>query len=100
MYPNAEISSPHEGDRLKKGEKVVIWGTAKHIDFQFYEIEYISPDGALISVEGSHYYQVTDGQLAIWDTAQLSEGMYTLRIKVVDNTGNFLSCDVPVFTEQ
>ena len=100
MYPNAEISSPHEGDRLKKGEKVVIWGTAKHPDFQFYEIEYISPDGALISVEGSHYYQVTDGQLAIWDTAQLPEGTYTLRIKVVDNTGNFLSCDVRVFIEE
>ncbi len=85
---------------MKKGEKVVVWGTAKHTDFQFYEIEYILPDGALISVEGSHYYQVTDGQLAIWDTAQLPEGMYTLRIKVVDNTGNFLSCDVRVFIEE
>lgn len=99
MYPSAEITSPHEGDRLKKGEKVIVWGTATHIDFQFYEIEYISPDGALISVEGSHYYQVTDGQLAVWDTTQLSEGMYTLRIKVVDTTGNFLPCDVRVFIE-
>lgn len=100
MYPKAEITAPHEGDRRKKEEKVIVWGTATHMDFQFYEIEYISPDGALISVEGSHYGQVTDGQLAVWDTTQLSEGIYTLRIKVVDNTGNFLSCDVRVFIEQ
>lgn len=77
---------------------VVVQGTATAVDFQFYKLEFgqgAAP--AEWSVIGDlHYAQVTNGTLGTWDVTGLAEGAYTLKLTVVDITGNYLEHAVPV----
>jgi hypothetical protein len=87
--PNTCITSPGSGARLSG--VVTIRGTARHGNFQFYKIE----QGAGEDPQGWHSIgdtvssQVSDGVLMQFDSRALPNGVYWLRLTVVDITGNF-----------
>jgi hypothetical protein len=72
---------------------VEVLGSAMHESFQYYKLEYAL--GANASSAAEYFYlgggnsPVENGVLATVDTASLANGPYTLRLTVVDNTGNF-----------
>lgn len=90
--PNAVISSPRAGAVLSG--RVDIRGTAVHGNFQFYKIEYTGPACAdyqclIPPFADVQRQQVQDGVLDVWDTRMVPDGTYSLRLRVVDNTGNW-----------
>ncbi len=71
--------------------RVQITGSATHTAFQYYKVEFSSaamPDQWII-VSDVRYNQVVEGILDIWDTTRTPDGTYSLRLRVVDNTGNY-----------
>ncbi len=85
--PRSVISSPGNG-AVVSGIIAVV-GTANHEQFQYYKIEY-APAGT----EGFNYLAggqsiVNNGALITFDTTALPNGNWTLRLIVVDQTGNF-----------
>lgn len=92
----ASITSPANGATLTGS--VTVQGTATANNFQFYKLEFApsaTPDnvsviGALVTTP------VTSGALGTWNTTQVPDGQYVLRLTVVDNTGNFISNSVNV----
>lgn len=100
--PRSVISSPGVNQVLS-GE-VTVTGTAVHENFQYYKIEYA--EGADPDNTGEYAFltdgriQVSDGALATFDSTEFANGTYTLRLSVVDNTGNFPPpCAVTVVIE-
>jgi hypothetical protein len=93
--PRSVISSPGNNQAISGIASVV--GTASHEQFQFYKIEY-APAGT----EAFNYLEgggspVSNGVLITFDTTALSNGAWTLRLVVVDQTGNFPTpCQVTV----
>jgi hypothetical protein len=86
----AIITSP-QNNAVVRGQ-VAIVGSAVHSQFQFYKIEYAREPvvGEAWTIIGAiHQQQVTDGQLETWDTSQLPDGSYTLRLRVVRLDGNY-----------
>lgn len=70
---------------------VQIEGTASlGADFQYYKLEF-APAGteAWGDLAGQAPQQVVNGQLGVWDSAAVPDGSYTLRLRVVDPTGNY-----------
>ena len=74
---------------MVKGE-IEIRGTAVVQDFWYYKVEFRFDD------EPNHwryiysaYEPVRDGVLAIWNTSPLPDGVYWLRLSVVDRSGNY-----------
>ena len=90
----AEITSPRM-NAVVRG-RVQILGSAQHHDFQFYKIEYGSAAarGQWSIIGDVHPNQVSDGVLAVWDTLSVPDGTYSLRLQVVDNTGNYKEYNV------
>ena len=84
------ITSP-QNNAIIRGQ-VSIQGSATHPQFQFYKLEY-----AREPVTGENFViigairenQVVDGQLELWDTTQVPDGSYTLRLRVVRLDGNY-----------
>ncbi|MEZ4708981.1 MAG: helix-turn-helix domain-containing protein [Caldilineaceae bacterium] len=77
---------------------VQVNGTASHENFQYYKLEYLA-GGAYNYFDGANN-PVVGGRLGVLDTTSLPNGAYTLRIVVVDNTGNFPPpCEVPVIIQ-
>lgn len=70
---------------------VDISGRALIQDFRFYKVEY-SPLGreqwVLIGTDVVRR-PVENGRLAVWQTTLVPDGVYALRLHVVDSTGNF-----------
>ncbi len=89
--PNVCITSP--GMNAQLAGTVAVRGTARHPQFQFYKIEYGAGEDpqSWHSIGDTVPTQVSDGVLAQFDTRALglSNGVYWLRLTVVDNTGNF-----------
>ncbi len=83
------ITSPGNGQVVSGVIGIV--GTATHEGFQYYKVEFAPGAGA----EGGFVYlgggnsPVENGILATVDTAALGPGVWTLRLVVVDQTGNF-----------
>lgn len=94
--PNSgvRITSPGNGQQVSGTVNVV--GTASIENFQFYKVEY--NDGNGFAVIGDVVRQpVTGGLLATWNAVGFPGGTYTLRLTVVDVTGNYPPpCDVTV----
>lgn len=85
----AHISSPQPGAHVR--EVVVVTGTAVHPRFSFYKVEYAAEPGSNWVVIGDTYpTQVRDGVLVQWDTRAVPDGSYSLRLSVVDETGNYI----------
>lgn len=92
-----QISSP-SSNAVVRGQ-VTVAGTANHPDFWKYEIR-VAP-GQNPSIGDAQWYRVVvreqavvNGQLAVWDTSVLPDGVYTLRLRVVRRDGNWMDFDV------
>ena len=83
----AVITSPRDNDVVRG--LLVIKGTATHPNFWKYEIHYaLEPTNQWV-VLGVHETQVVDGRLEVWDTTQVPDGSYSLRLRVVRKDGNY-----------
>jgi hypothetical protein len=83
---------------------VDVVGSATHESFNFYKLEYAVGADASPAAEyfwfGGGNNPVESGLLTSFDTQELPNGAYTLRLTVVDNTGNFPApCSVTVQIE-
>ncbi|MDQ4078682.1 MAG: hypothetical protein M3220_20880 [Chloroflexota bacterium] len=79
--------------------QVSVSGTATHPDFWKYEIR-VAP-GQNPNIRDDQWYRVivreepvVNGQLAVWNTTVLPDGVYTLRLRVVRQDGNWQDFDV------
>jgi len=87
----AVITSP-QSSAIVRGQ-VTILGSATHPQFQFYKVEFarepVVSDENFAIMGAIHQGQVVDGQLEVWDTMQIPDGSYTLRLRVVKIDGNY-----------
>ncbi len=86
---NAAILAPQSGTTVFG--IVQIEGTASlGNEFQYYKLE-VAPAGteAWGDLVGEARQQVVNGQLGVWDSAAVPDGQYSLRLRVVDPTGNY-----------
>jgi hypothetical protein len=100
--PRSVITSPGVNQVLSGTAQIL--GTATHENFQYYKVEYAQ--GADIDPNNSFAYladarvQVVGGLLAAFDSSNLSNGAYTIKLTVVDTSGNFPPpCTVSVVIE-
>jgi hypothetical protein len=70
----------------------MIEGSAAIDDFLYYKVEFGAGEQPTSwSIIGDlGYSPIIDGMLTTWYAADLPAGVYTLRLVVVDNTGNHL----------
>lgn len=99
LCPDARSSiiSPGNGAVLRGSVGLV--GTAQHDNFDYYKVEYApghdASQGFSYLVGGES--QVVGGLLGTLNSANLSNGVYTLRLVVVDTSGNYpLPCRVSI----
>lgn len=86
----ALITSP-QNNAIVRG-LVPILGSAVHPQFQFYKVEYAREpvsDINWVIIGAIREEQIVDGQLEVWDTTQVPDGSYTLRLRVVRLDGNY-----------
>lgn len=84
-----QITSPEVNSEVRG--RVPIVGSASVPAFQFYKVEYgIGPSPSQWAVIGSlHDAPVINGQLEIWDTTTVPDGVYSLRLQAVKQDGNY-----------
>jgi len=78
-------------------EGTVIVGNAKSPDFQLWRLEYgegLNPS-AWIQIGGDHYEQQDNAPLDYWDVSEL-DGLYTLQLRVVENSQNYKDATIQV----
>jgi hypothetical protein len=89
--PNVRITSPGVNQVIQGN--FVVRGTANHEDFQYYKVEVgpgANPGDQQWAVVGQlHNSPVNGGVLATFNSGAYAPGTYTLRLVVVDQTGNF-----------
>ena len=87
----AKIDSPLPNSSLQG--RVQVKGSAVHPQFNFYKVEFgpgENPADDQMSIIGAiREEQVADNVLETWDTTLIPDGTYTLRLRVVDITGNY-----------
>ncbi len=90
------ISAPGVG-QIVSGP-VSLTGTATHEQFDYYKIEYAPPGVSNFAWLQENRAPVVNGTLATVDTNQFSNGQWTLRVVVVEQSGNFINppCSVTV----
>ncbi len=74
-----------------------IWGNARSGDFRLYQLHFgqgLQPQ-SWQQIGPDHYNQVDKGVLEYWDTTGLN-GPYTLRLSVVENSGNVRQVAIPL----
>lgn len=89
MHANVQILQPVDGAQIEG--RVDIRGTANIPNFQFYKIELGLGEqpSRWSTISDVRRTPVENGLLEVWDTSDLPVGSYTLRLVVVDVTGNF-----------
>lgn len=93
--PGARLTSPGQGQNV--GGAIVVMGTANLPNMQYYKLEFrpVGSSGDFTYLTGRN--APADGALGVWDTSPLPPGAYTLRLVVVDHTGNYPPpCEVTV----
>lgn len=85
--PNAAILRPGMNERVSGMLTVV--GSATRDAFQYYKIEYAPAGTANFNYLTGDSNPVVNGFLANIDTVALGNGSWTLRLVVVDQTGNY-----------
>jgi hypothetical protein len=86
----SEITAPVSGATVSGA--VEIRGKANVPDFRFYKVEYVGlgrDDWALIGPDVIRTPVPQEGRLVIWQTTLVPDGIYRLRMHVVDPTGNY-----------
>ncbi len=92
--PRAQISSPGAG-QVVSGVTAVT-GTAVHEAFASYKLEAAPAGGGFVFLS-SGAAPVQGGVLGAFDSGAVPNGQYTIRLTVVDQTGNFPPpCDVTI----
>ena len=97
--PRVNITWPEVNAHV--GGVVEVRGTANIENFWYYKIEFAA------GANPSDWYWIGEGRnpvgggvLLTWNTAGLSPGEYSLRLTVVDKTGNYPPpCQVPLYIE-
>lgn len=87
----AVITSPLEGSNA--GGVVPILGTATHPEFVRYEVAFAyspNPTDTWFAITPAGSAPVINEVLARWDTSQISDGLYTVRLRVFYGQGAFL----------
>jgi hypothetical protein len=82
------ITSPRQGQQVHGWVSII--GTAVVKNFDYYKVEYgagANPDQWSWLYSGGS--QVANGTLAVWDASALPCGTYSIRVVVVDKTGNY-----------
>ncbi|CAN5590035.1 hypothetical protein BH10CHL1_BH10CHL1_25430 [soil metagenome] len=86
-------------------DTVNIVGTAQQTNFDYYKLEYAVGANAGNDASAYNYFAggstpITNSVLGVFDTLALPNRAYTLRLTVVDKTGNFpLPCKVTVLIQ-
>ena len=96
------ITFPHVNGVLNSPGTFNVLGTANISHFQFYKLEFGAGEmPSTWSVIGDlHYEPVVNGILGSWNSGALPEGVYILRLTVVDITGNYPQpCNVRVIID-
>jgi len=96
-----QITQPAQGARVSG--RVEIRGTADIDGFSFYKIELGLGErpNAWTSIGDLHQTPVTGGSLDVLDTTGLPAGVYSIRLVVVDVTGNYPApCEVRIIVGQ
>ena len=89
------ITSPKPGDVVKG--QVILVGTASIPNFGFYKYEFAPLGTDVWSTIQANNKVRQDFELGRWDTSEVLQGDYNLRLVVLDNQGNALPpCIVPV----
>ena len=93
--PNAAITAPAMNGAISG--LIEIRGTAANPNLQYWKVEY-RPDSSSTYSELNHSdTAVTDGVLARWSTKTVPNGVYRLRLVVVQKDGNFgTPCEIKV----
>jgi len=89
------INSPSENAVVRGTVPIV--GTAVDADFWKYEVYYApepNPGGQWIFIGEVHDKQVVEGLLETWYTESVPDGKYSLRLRVVNRTGNYRDIEV------
>ncbi len=95
--PGVQIVQPSQGAFVSG--RVDIRGTADIANFSFYKVELGLGEqpGRWTAIGDLHRAPVTDGFLDVLDTSGLPPGTYSIRLVVVDVTGNFPEpCEVQI----
>ena len=84
-----QITSPEMNAEIRGLVPVI--GSAVVPNFQFYKVEYgVGPNPSAWAVIGElHETPVLNGQLIVWDTTVLPDGVYTLKLQAVKQDGNW-----------
>jgi hypothetical protein len=86
-----QITSPGMNETVRG--RVPVIGSASVPNFQFYKLEFgVGPNPSQWAVIGSlRDSPVINGQLEVWDTTGLPDGVYTLQLQAVKQDGNWES---------
>lgn len=79
----ADIREPIGGEAIDG--VVTIEGSASHPSFVSYDLSFAhsnNPTGTWFLIGDAVYIPVMDGRLGLWDTTAITDGFYTLRLRV------------------
>ncbi len=93
--PNAAITSLAVNGTV--AGLIEIRGTAARLDMQYWKVEYRTDTGTTYTALNSSDKAVTDGILARWSTKTVPNGIYFVRLVIVQKDGNFgTPCEIRV----
>ncbi len=85
--PRVEIVEPREGSVVEG--IVPVYGSARMDDFSHYEVQYGIGDNPIgWGGVARQDFPLEDGVLAAWNTRELKNGLYSLRVVAFDGRGN------------
>jgi membrane peptidoglycan carboxypeptidase len=95
--PQVNITSPLHNETVPQG-LVSVQGQVQIPNFEHYEVTYgIGTDPQAFGwISGPHLAQVVDGELTVWDTTNLSPGLFTLRVVAFTHDGASIEARVVV----
>jgi membrane peptidoglycan carboxypeptidase len=98
----AAVASPEQwmvvGRQESSQGQWSVTGSAGGADFAYYRLAYfpgLLPEGMVVLVERNET-PVANGELGVWDTMLLDDGLYTLLLTVVRADGTFDEVAIPV----
>ncbi len=80
---------------------VPVVGSARPGDFRLFNVQYgvgLSP-AEWLPIGGERYDRVENNILQYWDVTQLPDGLYSLRLLVVEGSGNHRTTVIPVIVD-
>lgn len=97
--PTAEITLPSANDFVFNVLEIA--GTANDLNFDYYTVEYeAGPNpSAWIIIQPQTATPVVNGTLANWNTFDLANGNYTIKLTAADTAGNISIVEVPVVAD-